>query len=198
MAKTVNWMMFERTLKQQELRLVSPLELQRVLQVSPVSAQFLVHRYAKQGGLLKLRNGLYCLADRPPPEMAIANRLYEPSYVSFEYALAYHHIIPETAYTITSATTRPTRTLTAAGKTFEYHRLKPSAFTGYEPVRMDGQTVLIATPEKALLDYLYFVDLKKRTLNDRLTLRRLTRTRIEAYLKLFRRPSLTKLVRRLR
>jgi len=158
MAKNMNWMNVERVLRDHALRLFSPLELQRLLGVSAVAAQFLVHRYAKQGALLKLRNGLYCLADRPPPEFAIANRLYEPSYISFEYALAYYHFIPEAAYTVTSATTRPTRTLTAAGTTFEYHRLKPSVFTGYEPAAVGGATALIATPEKALLDYLYLVD----------------------------------------
>jgi hypothetical protein len=107
-------------------------------------------------------------------------------------------LIPEVTYVITSATPRPTRALTAMGKVFEYHRLKKSAFTGYEPVKVITETILMATPEKALVDTLYFVDLKKKTLNDRLNLRNLSWKRIESYARLFGRPSLRELVRSLR
>ena len=197
MANKVNFIQVEQAVRRHGLRLFSPLELRRVLDTSAVAARFLVHRYAKRGVFLKLRNGLYCLSDQPPSELAIANRLYEPSYLSFEFALSYHHLIPEAAYVMTSATSRPTRTLTAAGKTFEYHRLKKSAFTGYDPVKVGTETILIATPEKAVVDTLYFVDLKKKTLNDRLDLRNLNRKRIGSYVQLFKRPSLRKLVRSL-
>jgi predicted transcriptional regulator of viral defense system len=194
----MNLIKLEQALKKQGMRLFSPLELRRLLGVSPVAATFLVHRYAKQGALIKLRKGLYCLADAPPSDVAMANRLYAPSYVSFEYALAYHRLIPEVAYTVTSATPRPTYAITAAGKRFEYHRLKQPAYTGYEPVTLNGDTVLLATPEKALVDYLYFVSLNKKTLNDRLRVGTLARRRLEAYAKLFDRPSLLQLVHRLR
>ena len=91
---------------------------------------------------------------------------------------------------------RSRRTITAAGKTFEYHRLKRAAFTGYQPTKVGGETVLIATPEKALVDYLYYVDLKKKTLNERLTLR-LAWSRVRSYARLFERPSLTRLIQQL-
>jgi len=198
MANNVNLIQVEQTIRRRGLRLFSPLELQRVLGVSAIAARFLVHRYAKRGVFLKLRNGLYCLADQPTSELAVANRLYEPSYLSFEFVLSYYHLIPEAAYTITSATSRPTRALTALGKTFEYHRLKKSVFTGYEPVKVGAETVLMATPEKALVDTLYFVDLKKKTLNDRLELRTLKWKRVESYVRLFERPSLRQLLRSLR
>lgn len=198
MANKMNLIKVEQGIRRHGLRLFSPLELQRVLGISAIAARFLVHRYAKRGVFFKLRKGLYCLADQPPSEFAVANRLYEPSYLSFEFALSYHHLIPEAAYVITSATSRPTRALMAMGKTFEYHRLKKSVFTGYEPVKVGTETILIATPEKALLDTLYFVDLKKKTLNDRLDLRTLNWKRIEFYVRLFERPSLRKLLRSLR
>ena len=187
-----------QAIRRRGLRLFSPLELQRMLGISAIAARFLVHRYAKRGVFLKLRNGLYCLADQPPSELAIANRLYEPSYLSFEFALSYHHLIPEAAYVITSATSRPTRVLMALGKTFEYHRLKKSAFTGYEPVKVGTETILMATPEKALMDTLYFVDLKKKTLNDRLDLRTLNWKRAESCARFFGRPLLRQLLRSLR
>ena len=187
-----------QAIRKRGLRLFSPLELQRILGISAIAARFLVHRYAKRGVFIKLKNGLYCLAEQPPSELAIANRLYEPSYLSFEFALSYYHLIPEAAYVITSATSRSTRALMAMGKTFEYHRLKKSAFTGYEPVKVGTETILMATPEKALVDTLYFVDLKKKSLNDRLDLRTLDWKRAESYVRLFGRPSLRRLLRGLR
>ena len=198
MANKVNLIQVGQAIRRRGLRLFSPLELQRVLGISAIAVRFLVHRYAKRGVFLKLKNGLYCLADQPPSELAIANRLYEPSYLSFEFALSYHHLIPEAAYVITSATSRSTRALTAMGKTFEYHRLKKSVFTGYEPVKMGTETILMATPEKALLDTLYFVDLKKKSLNDRLDLRTLNWKRAESRARLFGRRSLQELLRSLR
>lgn len=194
----MNYIRVEQAIRKRGLRMFSPLELQRVLGISAVAARFLVHRYAKRGMFLKLRKGLYCLADQLPSELAVANRLYEPSYLSFEFALSYYHLIPEAAYVVTSATSRPTRTLTALDKTFEYHRLKKSVFTGYEPTKVGTETVLIATPEKALVDTLYFVDLKKKTLNDRLDMRNLSWKRVESYARIFERPSLRQLLRDLR
>lgn len=198
MANNMNLIIVGQAIRRRGLRLFSPLELQRVLGISAIAARFLVHRYAKRGVFLKLRNGLYCLADQLPSELVIANRLYEPSYLSFEFALSYHHLIPEAAYVITSATTRPTRVLTAMSRTFEYHRLKKSAFTGYEPIKVGTETILMAAPEKALVDTLYFVDLKKKTLNDRLDLRNLNWKRAESCARLFGRPSLRRLLRNLR
>lgn len=198
MANKVNLIQVEQAIRKRGLRLFSPLELQRILNISAIAARFLVHRYTKRGVFLKLRNGLYCLADQPPSELVLANRLYEPSYLSFELALSHYHLIPEAAYVITSATTRPTRTLTSLGRTFEYHRLKKSVFTGYEPIKMDAETILLATPEKAVVDTLYFTDLRKKELNDRLDLRTLRWKRAEFFARLYQRPSLLRLLRRLR
>lgn len=195
----MNFIKVTQTVRRHGLRLFSPLELQRVLEISAIAARFLVHRYAKRGVFIKLRNGLYCVADQPPSELAVANRFYEPSYISFEFALSYHHLIPEATYLITSATSRPTRVVTSLGKTFEYHRLKKSVFTGYEPLKMGAEIILMATPEKALVDTLYYVDLKKKKdVNDRIDLRTLNWKQVESYARFFERPSLLQLLRSLR
>ena len=61
--------------------------------------------------------------------------------------------------------------------------------------RSGGMTVLIAEPEKALTDYLYFVDLKRKTLNERLNIRKLKKKTVIEYARLFGRKSLMKLVK---
>ena len=56
-------------------------------------------------------------------------------------------------------------------------------------------TINIAEPEKALVDYFYFVDLKLRRFNDRLSVRRLNKKIVMEYAGLFKRPSLVKLIK---
>jgi predicted transcriptional regulator of viral defense system len=143
----------------------------------------------------KIRNGLYALRLEPPQEEAIANRLYAPSYISFEYALARYGIIPESVYSVTSATTRITREFIVNNKSFVYSHIKKQAYRGYRTERIGGMTVFIAEPEKALVDYLYFVDLKKKTLNERLSTRKVKKKATSEYAKLFARKSLIKLVK---
>jgi hypothetical protein len=101
-------------------------------------------------------------------------------------------------YTMTSATTKDTRSFVVDDKTFAYYTIKKSAFTGYVAVKHgDRQRLLIAEPEKALADYLYFVSLKKKPANDRLRLTHLDLKKVRAYAKLFNRPALMELVKSL-
>ncbi|MEK7375886.1 MAG: hypothetical protein AABZ57_01785 [Candidatus Margulisiibacteriota bacterium] len=130
-----------------------------------------------------------------PSEGAIANRLYAPSYISFEYAMARYGLIPESVYAVTSATTRITREFVVNNKSFEYARIKKQAYRGYRAEKVDGATILIAEPEKAFVDYFYFVDLKLKRLNNRLNVRRLNKKVVMEYTALFNRQSLLKLVR---
>ena len=82
----------------------------------------------------------------------------------------------------------------AFGIGFSYTRIKQKAFQGYTTKREGDTTTLIAEPEKALADYLYFVSLGKKTLNDRLSIRNLDMKKVREYAKLFDRPSVLRLV----
>ncbi len=149
---------------------------------------------------MRLKKGLYAFEGRLPTGEEIANALYRPSYISFEYALAKHSIIPEAIYTITSATTKPTRTFETNNLGFEYFKIKKQAFTGYVLVKEGAartSNVLIAEPEKAVVDYLYFVSLGKRQPNDRMNIRGLNRKKIIRYANLYGRRGLMKLIEKL-
>lgn len=186
MAKYLNWLTVEQVLKNSRLTLFTPLDLRRALETSEISARFLLTRYNKRGAFVKLRRGLYALADNVPPEFEIANRLYQPSYISLTCALSYYHIIPEMAHAITSVTSRPTYEFEVLGKTFRYHQIKKRAFTGYRPEKISGKTILIAEKEKALVDYLYFTSRKRNYLvNERLALTELKKEKVFQYAKLF-------------
>ena len=167
----------QQLLQGKGVRLFSTPDFQRVFGVSLRAAQEFIKDHCDDI-FLKIRNGLYALRAEMPEEEAIANRLYAPSYISFEYALCRYGIIPESVYTTTSATTRITREFIVSNKSFSYSRIKKQAYRGYRTEKIGGITVLIAEPEKALVDYLYFVDLKLKTINERLNVRKIGRAHV--------------------
>ena len=113
----------------------------------------------KSGKVYKLRRGLYALAPpyqkcKPHPFL-VANYLQRGSYVSLQSALAHYSLIPEVTYVTTSVSHgRPEKIETPLG-VFEFRHLKRDLLFGYELQDLGGQSALIATPEKALLDLIY-------------------------------------------
>jgi len=103
-----------------------------------------LYEFVEQGGELKI------------PDLYIASRLYEPSYVSLETALSIYSIIPDIAAAVTSVTSRPTRTFKNKYGSFFYRTCQKKAFTGYRIMLYEGFKVWIADKEKALIDFLYY------------------------------------------
>lgn len=194
MGRKLNWISVERTLKDFGVSLFSPAEFARIFATTPVSAQKFLERYTQKGVFARPKKGLYFYPGRLQHEMALANLIYAPSYVSFETALSYYRIIPETAYGVTSATTKPTREFELKEITYSYTTIKKAAFTGYAPTEIYGEITQIATPEKALCDYLYLISLGKRTLNDRLDTRTINFGKLQKFAKLFARSNLNKII----
>lgn len=194
MVDKLNRIKVEERLKSIGLPLFTPREFRDIFGVPEKTARIFITRNIKSGLFIKLRNNFYLLKDSHTDPYFIANKLYQPSYISLETALAHYGIIPEAIYTITSVTSKPTREFLTPIWTFSYQRIKREVFTGYRAMDFQGTTVLFAEPEKALADYLYFVDLKHVSLNDRLELRRITKKKVLEYAKLFKRPSLIALI----
>ena len=74
-----------------------------------------------------------------------------PSCLSMEYALSRQGILSQNVCTITLVTTKLPYTYRTGDSVLEYHQMKRSLFRGYA---IEG-TVLVAEPEKALLDLIY-------------------------------------------
>jgi predicted transcriptional regulator of viral defense system len=195
--KKLNPIKIQKVLMEKQAKIFTPLDLQRVFGVSYETARKFILRYIKEGFIIKLRKGLYTLETYFPSELEIANRVYSPSYVSLEYALMFYSIIPETVYTVTSVTTKSTREFVINNISYTYSKIKKNAFTGYLGKSMDGNIVLIAEPEKAFVDYIYFVDLGKKAIYDRIDVSKLSKTKLIKYAKLFKRKSLLKLVNKI-
>jgi predicted transcriptional regulator of viral defense system len=116
-------------------------------------------RWQNKGYLEKIRNGYYRLADnKPKNEMALffmANRIYQPSYISLQSALSHYGFIPEGVFTATSITTKRKREFDTLDKTFSYQQIKRELFFGYKLFDFGRFRFKIASPEKAILDFLY-------------------------------------------
>ena len=195
MVKKLNRIQVQEKLKNSGLTIFTPREFCDIFDISRQTGSIFISRNLKSGLFIKLRNNFYMLKDSSPSLYSIANKLYQPSYISLESALSHYGIIPEVVYTITSVTTKPTREFKTPRSVFSYQRVKKSIFSGYSPVSIEGSVVLLAEPEKALADYLYFVDLKKSSLNDRLKLKGIHKEKLLSFIRLFNRKSLLKLVK---
>lgn len=119
-----------------------------------------LNRWNRAGKVIRLKRGLYTLReDRRAAPLSLrwlANALYSPSYLSLEYMLSWYDMIPERVAIITSVTTLKTATFTNPLGRFVYRNLKKELFFGFEEVRDEiGNVILVATPEKAVLDYVY-------------------------------------------
>lgn len=88
----------------------------------------------------------------------ISNIIYNPSYISLESAFSYYWIIPEQVFIITSVSTRKTNTFNTDIWTFEYKKIKNDLFFWYKVLELKDNKILIASLEKALIDYFYLYD----------------------------------------
>lgn len=142
-----------RKLNSKEIPLFSLDELGGLLQISNRQSLYKrIYRLEKQKILKKLTKGKYQYLLSEANDFTIANFLYQPSYVSLQSALSLHSIMTGFSYQITSITTRKSKSITSLDKTFSYSTINAKLFWGFEN---DGG-FLIARPEKALLDYIYF------------------------------------------
>lgn len=114
-------------------------------------------RLVKDGEYIQIIRGLY-VRDRSIPPYLLAGAIYGPSYLSFEYALSYHGLIPEAVYNYTSVTfaKKKKRLHKTELGTFIYRDIPESAYPhGLLWKREGDYAYLIASPEKALCDQLY-------------------------------------------
>lgn len=156
MTKLMNQTIFKSRLEKKKISVFSLSQIMTFFGLSEPAATSLLYSYSQKGFVVRLKRNLYSFPDALPPDTYTANKLYEPSYVSLEFALSYHGIIPETVYSITSVTPKATRRFEVGKKVFVFRRVKKSVFTGYHAERQSGESFLIADPEKAFVDAQYF------------------------------------------
>lgn len=114
--------------------------------------------WQEKGYIKKIIRGYYIFSDLELNEnvlFEIANKIFNPSYVSLEMALSYYRLIPESVYVVTSVSSRkPYKYATPVGE-FTYRKIKPGLFFGHDLLDYADKRFKMATIEKAVLDYFY-------------------------------------------
>ncbi len=112
----------------------------------------------RHGELLRVHKGLYAIAPElrqgPLSLEILANRVYGPSYLSLEYALSWHSMIPERVTELTSVCLGRSRSFSTPVGVFSYESIKKEAYPeGFSLIDLpDGRTFFMASREKALVD----------------------------------------------
>ena len=120
----------------------------------------LVKRAVAAGEVVRIRRGLYCLAAKylrhKVDPFVLAQRIYGPSYISLETGLSCHGWIPEAVYTVTSTSLNRSRDFDTPIGRFSFTSVPQKTFyTQVHRVEEDSGSFLLASPLKALADYVY-------------------------------------------
>lgn len=142
-------------------------EIARVLGIASESARVSANRYVKQGILLRAKRNLYILKDRweamtREERFAIANMIQVPSYVSLMSALDYYEITTQMQRNfIESLALKRTKEIKISNVVLNFTRINKSLYFGF----IKERSFFIATPEKAFLDAVYLMSLKRYNLD---------------------------------
>ena len=137
-------------------------ELQDSLSKDFKQPQMKLQQLVRRGELFKVVRGIYETDSNASGEV-LASSIYGPSYLSFEYALFRHGIIPEQVQVFTSATfgKNKTKKYNTTFGTFTYQDIPASTFAygvyleDAASEKIDARPFALASPEKALCDKLY-------------------------------------------
>ena len=120
-------------------------------------------RWTKQNLLVKMRNSWYSFPEylkTPNFQFFASNKIYTPSYISLHSALSFYGIIPEAVIQTTAVSSLKKANFENGFGIFSYQQILPELMFGYEKKTfLNKHSLMIATPEKAILDLLYLYPL---------------------------------------
>jgi len=108
--------------------------------------------YVRTGRLQNPRKGIYCKSEYNPQELAC--RVFTPAYISLEYVLRKAGVIfqYDSRLTVVSYLSRE---IEIDNQIFSFRKMKNEILLSSQGIEQRGNTVTIATPERAFLDMLY-------------------------------------------
>ncbi|MBU4484360.1 hypothetical protein KKA47_02950 [bacterium] len=120
--------------------------------------------YLKDSSIIRLKRDFYIHKKRFNEDKSdlsytfyIANNLRPPSYVSLESAMQFYGLMTETvSSTITSVTSKVTRSYNTKMGKFTYRSIREALFDYFEIYTKGNYKFLIATNFKSIFDYLYY------------------------------------------
>lgn len=155
----------------------------------------LLQRLEKEKVIERIAKGKYHFLFREINDFELANFLVNPSYVSLESALSFFGILPQFPYSVSSVTPLKSQKIIFKEKEYEFLHMSKKYFFGAQKLNQ----FLIAQPEKALLDELYFVSKKLRKIHfEDLDLTKINKTRFNNFLQKYKYLPLIRLVEKLK
>lgn len=135
---------------------------------SPARRYALINKALKKGELIRICRGFYTLNKKylthPFSQYYLANRIVPNSFITAESALSFHNWIPERiVQTISITAFGRNRTYNTPVGEFVYYKTPvPNHlfYYGVKPIEIDKQSIYIATPLRALMDYVYLHKVK--------------------------------------
>ncbi len=144
--------------------ILTDVDLNNLCDGTPAARYGMINKALKKAELIKIRRGLYLLADRyrhkKLSKFFLASRIASHSYISLESALSYHGWIPERVSTATSVLALGrTKKFTTLFGDFTFYHLPINEYeflngiTRVEEIK--GEPFLLASPLRALADLVY-------------------------------------------
>lgn len=152
----------EKNLQQYKTHIIDHATLSTILINSGYSGiNDKISKLKKDSLLQTLKKGLYLhkspFIEGSISKEIIANTLLSPSYISFDYALSFYGLIPESVYDVTSATTKRSKNFTTTAGTYSFRQVKKELFPiGLKIESAKNGNFIIASKEKALCDKIYY------------------------------------------
>jgi predicted transcriptional regulator of viral defense system len=119
--------------------------------MSDNSLKVSINRLLKAGKLIRLARGYYALDYSRVNLEHFSVNYYAPSYLSFEWALAYYGILSQQSLALTLASVKRRKNLEIGSVSLVYRQVQAKNFWGYKKIN----DFIIADPEKAFLDQAY-------------------------------------------
>ena len=121
-----------------------------------------ISKLTQQGWLKRIKKGVFVLADLSSRGTlsisynAVVNAMVEEAYISFEAALQHHGMYDQLLTNINAVSLQRFKSITIDGITYKFIKTQQRYFYGWETHNIDGQSVKIASVEKALIDLIQF------------------------------------------
>jgi len=149
---------------------ISGIDLTHILDKSANSRHAIIKRAVSKGYLIPLKRDLYLIKNSKNSSLnsfEIASLIYGPSYISFESALSYHGWIPESVRTITCASVKRAKEFVTPIGIFSYEHIPIKAYSfGVEQYQQEASVLFIASPVKAIADFIYSRRRPWKTIDD--------------------------------
>jgi len=128
----------------------STLQLSKLISTKPAITNVYINRLIKKGLAKKIFGRVVFTTD----DYILGTQLIEPAYISLSSALYFHHIITQIPTTTTCVTTINNKYLKSVE--IKYHKITSKLFFGFKKYSLESSYAYIATPEKAVLDGIYY------------------------------------------